>query len=905
MKLTLTITYTRDQFGRIASKTTGGANPVSQTYTYNARNLLETARDTTGGQMNEVERTYDSAGGIRRETVNGKTVSYSINWDQTSYTLNSNLIYPNSSVKTETTVKGKATELTYGSDKLLQYNYGPGDTLESIYKNFDTNGNHQTALTYDYDKWRRTSNRYEEILPSTDVANYTYTYSKGDHLTAKENSTANSREAYQHDSYYRLRRVDYACAYDDSDPTCKTNRENFRCNSGEAECESFTMDGAHNIVSSLEGGISKTWTIDDLNRLIAQTDGTDTYEYEYDERSNMICVKLNGAADCTETYTYDDLNRLVQYETADLTVIYSYDAFNRRLFKITSETVNSYTIETTYTYTYDDWNIIEEEIHALNITANPEVTTAWEIRRYVDSGMDNHIIMDTSPVTDGTEGTAEKIWFHKDERGNIIAISNNTGIILERYKYKVYGEHKVLDANFVEKTTEAISPFLWGGSLYEPETDLYWMRNRYYSKEMKRFINVDPLGIWGDANNLGNGFAYVAGMVVEASDPTGLDYTDADETQAQITVDGDKMSPTFHALHVLIKFDDSIYITAVTRTDESTEMVDENGVPITYGAYNQPLYDGREGEVVLNHIRAKQGVYFKKTDEYYGPIVVKFHELLELYLRMKFGYEQLDAHDIAVDFEAIIAYEIEQSDSGKGVFLYGGGQNSFTSSYDGFNCLTGQNINSNNNSNPTEGEDKDKEGAEEGKKGSGASVTAGGEGTTVTFERPGGNYVGKPVDNPDGSQTYTMDDGTKVTVKDGKITGCDAGSSGNCDGYKNGDSFQAKPKYPADPYDDVDRVQVILRNNLLKKMLKLGTPEQSSTFRDSTGPNGTTRFYKNPYYRKKDPVKAILTIGHDGSGRPVLTRNPLAAPNGSIQMSAASALFYSGFNYGNIDPWFE
>jgi len=70
-----------------------------------------------------------------------------------------------------------------------------------------------------------------------------------------------------------------------------------------------------------------------------------------------------------------------------------------------------------------------------------------------------------------------------------------------------------------------IHNFLWGGSLYEPETNLYWMRNRYYHKDMHRFINQDPIGIWGDANNLGNGFAYVAGMVIEASDPTGLQGT--------------------------------------------------------------------------------------------------------------------------------------------------------------------------------------------------------------------------------------------------------------------------------------------------------------------------------------------------------------------------------------------
>jgi RHS repeat-associated protein len=93
----------------------------------------------------------------------------------------------------------------------------------------------------------------------------------------------------------------------------------------------------------------------------------------------------------------------------------------------------------------------------------------------------------------------------------------------------VYGEHVVLDELFVEKDCGVdtcyggeVHNFLWGGSMHEPETDLYWMRNRYYHKGMKRFINQDPIGIWGDANNLGNGFAYVAGMVVEATDPTGF-----------------------------------------------------------------------------------------------------------------------------------------------------------------------------------------------------------------------------------------------------------------------------------------------------------------------------------------------------------------------------------------------
>ncbi len=83
-----------------------------------------------------------------------------------------------------------------------------------------------------------------------------------------------------------------------------------------------------------------------------------------------------------------------------------------------------------------------------------------------------------------------------------------------------------------------IHNFLWGGSLYEPETNLYWMRNRYYHKDMHRFINQDPIGIWGDANNLGNGFAYVAGMVIEASDPTGLESEEQQPTSPNYPTPG-------------------------------------------------------------------------------------------------------------------------------------------------------------------------------------------------------------------------------------------------------------------------------------------------------------------------------------------------------------------------------
>ena len=37
------VAFTRDAYGRIISKTSNGSLPVTQTFTYNMRNLLETA----------------------------------------------------------------------------------------------------------------------------------------------------------------------------------------------------------------------------------------------------------------------------------------------------------------------------------------------------------------------------------------------------------------------------------------------------------------------------------------------------------------------------------------------------------------------------------------------------------------------------------------------------------------------------------------------------------------------------------------------------------------------------------------------------------------------------------------------------------------------------------------------
>ena len=122
--------------------------------------------------------------------------------------------------------------------------------------------------------------------------------------------------------------------------------------------------------------------------------------------------------------------------------------------------------------------------------------------------------------------------------------------------------------------------------------------------------------------------------------------------------------------------------------------------------------------------------------------------------------------------------------------------------------------------------------------------------------------------------------------------------SGDCSGAT-GDNMPSDPD--KDPYD---AIQKILMNNILTKMLKRGESEQPPFFTDtSTGPNGAIKIYKNPYYVNKDPLKMIFFYGNNGSGRPMIYRNPFV-PGASYGYDSTTYEKWqqSGFIQPEVDP---
>ncbi|MEP6573354.1 MAG: RHS repeat-associated core domain-containing protein [Gemmatimonadota bacterium] len=67
--------------------------------------------------------------------------------------------------------------------------------------------------------------------------------------------------------------------------------------------------------------------------------------------------------------------------------------------------------------------------------------------------------------------------------------------------------------------TGMASPDHFAGARYDPETGLYYMRARYYDKDLGRFISEDPIGVSGGANL----YVYAGDDPVNSSDPMGTD----------------------------------------------------------------------------------------------------------------------------------------------------------------------------------------------------------------------------------------------------------------------------------------------------------------------------------------------------------------------------------------------
>ncbi len=201
-------------------------------------------------------------------------------------------------------------------------------------------------------------------------------------------------------------------------------------------------------------------------------------EYAYDAWGNLIEKRVGLSK--LQTFSYDCENRLVKAEmlvNGKLHSVgtYRYDSLGRRVGK-TSE-INGQTEHKHFLW--QGLRMLREE-------------TPWQSSLYIyEPGS-------YAPLArvDQNEGESEQklYYFHTDQIGTPLEMTDVEGSIVWQATYKAWGEIEALAVNGVEQNLR------FQGQYFDDETGLHYNTFRYYDPQVGRFITQDPIGLVGGFN---------------------------------------------------------------------------------------------------------------------------------------------------------------------------------------------------------------------------------------------------------------------------------------------------------------------------------------------------------------------------------------------------------------------
>ena len=242
--------------------------------------------------------------------------------------------------------------------------------------------------------------------------------------------------------------------------------------------EVYAYDAAGNITSCTVSNGANTFVYDQNNRLISYNGQAVTYDMD----GNMLSATLNGTQ---MSFVYDSANRLISAGGNT----YTYNVEDVRVRNLCGES------ETTYAYNTNG------RLSQLLVKTTDGIVTKY--------------VYGLGLIGEETSGSFKT--YHFDYRGSTAAITDINGNVTDTFEYDTYG-------NLVSRTGTSVVIFLYNGrdGVVTDDNGLIYMRARYYSPELRRFINADIIaGEIFNAVTL-NRYAYANGNPVSNIDPFGL-----------------------------------------------------------------------------------------------------------------------------------------------------------------------------------------------------------------------------------------------------------------------------------------------------------------------------------------------------------------------------------------------
>ena len=298
------------------------------------------------------------------------------------------------------------------------------------------------------------------------------------------------------------------------------------------------------------------------------------FSHTYDNVGNISTVTRNGL---TTTYEYDNLGQLTRVNDphANKSTVYTYD----RGGNITSYSEYAYTMGTlgtatkTVNYVYGDtnWKDKVTSIDGKEITydaiGNPLTydgwTFTWKVGRMLSSmaktgtnaqftydhnglrirkvvnGVATNYMLNGKNIVHMTQGSNDLHFFYDAQnkpamvrfngtdyfyvynlQGDVVAMIDANGTQVVEYHYDAWGA-PIAKNGSMAATLGTTNPFRYRGYMYDEETGLYWLENRYYNPIWKRFVNPDSVLVKANGLPMNNLYQYCWNKPVAYADDTG------------------------------------------------------------------------------------------------------------------------------------------------------------------------------------------------------------------------------------------------------------------------------------------------------------------------------------------------------------------------------------------------
>ena len=232
------------------------------------------------------------------------------------------------------------------------------------------------------------------------------------------------------------------------------------------QVQAFERDLAGNLIR--QPGLSNVVLMEG-NR-VASANGD---RFEYNERNH---IALRTGRTGTTRYFYDSADMLISVQMADIRWEAEYDAVGRRISK---------TIAGKKTEFYWDRDRIAAELRP-----------GGSIRLYVypdDVAFTPFMFLEYDSIESAPED-GRGYYIHSDHLGTPMLVEDDSGCTVWKAQIDPYGLAHVDPASTIEYLLR------FPGHYFDPETGLHCNGFRYYSPELGRYLQSDPVGVSGGPN---------------------------------------------------------------------------------------------------------------------------------------------------------------------------------------------------------------------------------------------------------------------------------------------------------------------------------------------------------------------------------------------------------------------